>query len=219
VNSGRSAATVLAAHAPRTAMAVCACLLVAEACSVAWHVVHARASAGALPAQLAHIRPGAQAGRDGAERIAAIIGANLFGVAPAADPPQVADGSLQLVGLLAYHDPASGIAMLRAASGEVAVVRAGTVTSGGVLLREVYADHVVMERGGSAVSLMLVQPLLRVADAGLLPAPATAAADSAIATRPEPGQSLVSYFTPPGVPPGLTFASRLAMEQERKAGH
>jgi general secretion pathway protein C len=108
----------------------------------------------------------------------AIARALLFG-APAATP---GDGSnaprtqvaLVLAGTLAVRDPKAGLAIIGETSQSARLYAAGSTLPGGVRLHEVYADRVVLDRGGVLETL----PLPRVLGAG--------GAGASAAARPSP---------------------------------
>lgn len=94
-----------------------------------------------------------------------LAGWHLFGSALGArDPRQQAElapetsQALVLVGVLAQADPATGIAMIADDSGDQRAYRVGQSLPGGSALRGVFADRVLLERGGQEESLRLRQP-------------------------------------------------------------
>ena len=74
------------------------------------------------------------------------------GSAPAKLSP-TGDTSFKLLGVVAPVGARAGYALLRLDSGETAVVRQGGDIAPGIRLKEVHADHVVLERRGSVESL------------------------------------------------------------------
>jgi general secretion pathway protein C len=115
-----------------------------------------------------------------------LAGWHLFGSALGArDPRQQAaqapetDQALVLVGVLALADPATGIAMIADDSGQERAYRVGQGLPGGSALRGVFADHVLLDRGGREESLRLRQPEAPAAASGPA-APASAAAPMAM---------------------------------------
>jgi general secretion pathway protein C len=90
--------------------------------------------------------------------IAAITQAHIFGVAAA----QVGDeGNLQpaqgyvLTGIIAGNDPQNGLAIIGTSPETAQVYAVGDIIPGGVKVRSVYADHVVIDRNGQLESLTL----------------------------------------------------------------
>ncbi|MBS0367218.1 MAG: type II secretion system protein GspC [Proteobacteria bacterium] len=94
--------------------------------------------------------------------VAAIANAHLFGVAPvpqqdAANAPQTSM-PLVLTGVIAGRSPENGLAII-GASAQTAEVRAvGDTLPGGARLHSVYADRVVIDRGGQLETLALPRP-------------------------------------------------------------
>jgi general secretion pathway protein C len=115
-----------------------------------------------------------------------VAGWHLFGSAVGTtDPRQQAaqapetDQSLVLVGVLALDDPAIGIAMIADDSGDQRAYRVGQSLPGGSALRGVFADRVLLDRGGREESLSLRQPETPAAGAAAA-APGSAAAPMAM---------------------------------------
>ena len=89
--------------------------------------------------------------------ISKIIAVHLFGVAesvgasadPSGAPPTSAN--LVLAGVIATHDPKRGVAIILA-DGASKLYSVGLDVGGGIL-RSVYSDHIVLERGGAFESL------------------------------------------------------------------
>ncbi len=91
--------------------------------------------------------------------VGAIVNAHLFGVAaPVAGDPASAPATasnLVLVGTIAGADPGQGWAILGQNAQSARVMATGSALAGGVLLKAVYPDRVVLEVGGRLESLML----------------------------------------------------------------
>jgi general secretion pathway protein C len=94
--------------------------------------------------------------------VGTIVSAHLFGVAgaPAAgtgDPNAVAatQMSLVLVGTIAHTDPARGYAIIGDSAATAKVYAVGKVVTGGTKLHAVYADRVILDRGGQLEALLL----------------------------------------------------------------
>jgi len=149
---------------PRAAAMVGTALVASQLAYLTWKLVPAKsAPAVVAPATLAATSV------ENASRV--------FGEAP----PVTQDGptpqstiALSLVGTLAVHDPAAGLAILGPTPTDAHLFATGSDVVPGVRLVEVYADHVVIDRGGG-VRESLVLPH---AGGGL---PPTAAAGPALA--------------------------------------
>jgi general secretion pathway protein C len=94
--------------------------------------------------------------------VGAIVNAHLFGVAGAADagsgdPNAVATTqmALVLVGTIAHSDPALGYAIVGDSAASARVYAVGKTISGGTKLHAVYADRVILDRGGKLEALLL----------------------------------------------------------------
>ena len=107
-------------------------------------------------------------------RVSEITSAHLFGETHGtvndANAPQT---SVQLVlaGVLAVPDPKRGLAIIGPSAGTAKLYTVGSAVPGGVNLYAVYADRVLLDRGGVIESLLLPRkaPL-----AGMMPMPADA---------------------------------------------
>jgi type II secretory pathway component PulC len=93
--------------------------------------------------------------------VASIVAAHLFG-SPAtaldsADHAPASRSTLKLVGTLAGRDPATGLALI-SDQAKSFVLRIGESATG-VSLRYVYADHVILDRGGIPETLTLARPV------------------------------------------------------------
>lgn len=147
----------------------------------------------ALGLQLAWTITGAFGARDSAPPsstppmtvapIETLKAARLFGTAslPAAEaittaPAPISTQGLTLVGVLAAADPKAGQAIIGESGASARVYTVGGTLPGGSRLAEVYADRVILDRGGSFETLPLPRqggtPAASANPAG--PAPATA---------------------------------------------
>jgi general secretion pathway protein C len=115
-----------------------------------------------------------------------LAGWHLFGSAIGSTDPRAqaaqapeTDQALVLVGVLALADPGAGIAMIADDSGDQRAYRVGQSLPGGSALRGVFADRVLLDRGGREESLRLRQPETPVVD-GAANAAGTAAAPMAM---------------------------------------
>jgi general secretion pathway protein C len=94
--------------------------------------------------------------------VASIAGAHLFGETPVAaqpgqnpaDAPQ-SNLPLVLVGIIAADNPENGLAILGENAAAAKVYAVGDNVPGGAKLHSVFADRVVVDRGGKLESLML----------------------------------------------------------------
>jgi len=80
----------------------------------------------------------------------------LFGDAPVAVSVAAAPGSLALIGTMTMGDPAHGLAIIRVSGAPGLYTVGGDV--GGAQLKEVYDDHVVLDRGGALEVLAMAKP-------------------------------------------------------------
>jgi len=79
----------------------------------------------------------------------AVAQQHLFGVAQgAAQPAADAGAGITLVGVFSDRRPDAGRAILAMQGGRPAMVAAGESIAEGLVLREVYPDHVILLRGG-----------------------------------------------------------------------
>lgn len=93
----------------------------------------------------------------------AIVNAHLFGQKPPA-PVSAADAPrssipLVLAGVYAVRDPQKGMAILGATATNARLVQVGGQVAGGARLHSVYADRVLIERGGSLEAIYLPKTL------------------------------------------------------------
>lgn len=158
------AAAGLAAAAPAIVSVVLVVALAAQLASLVWRVIVP--SPAMTPAT--DVQVPASTGPD----IAGIVNAHLFGSAAveatgdAASAPQT-NLRLILAGTLAGADPTMGWAIIGESAQAARVYATGTTVAGGARLKEVYADRVILERGGRLESLSLP----RLAGGGGGPAP------------------------------------------------
>lgn len=125
---------------------------------LAWTLIGAeRAPAGEQAAAA-----GAQVPAGPAIDVDAIVNAHLFGIAGATDagatdPNAVAatQMALVLVGTIAETDPAKGYAIIGDSAATAKVYGVGKTITGGTKLHAVYADRVILDRGGKLESLLL----------------------------------------------------------------
>jgi len=94
--------------------------------------------------------------------INAIVSAHLFGVAGtpdagAGDPNAVATTqmALVLVGTIAHSDPSLGYAIIGDNAASAKLYTVGKTITGGTKLHAVYADRVILDRGGKLEALLL----------------------------------------------------------------
>ena len=169
--SGDGAAVRLAAAAPTIVSVVLVVALAAQLAALLWRVLE--------PEQAMVPAVGTQGPAATGPNVAAIVNAHLFGSAAldatgdAASAPQT-NLRLTLAGTLAGPDPANGWAIIGESTQAARVYATGATVPGGARLKEVYADRVILERGGRMESLLLP----RLAGAGNAAAP--------VAFRPTP---------------------------------
>lgn len=146
------AAAGLAAAAPAIASVVLVVALAAQLASLVWRVV--------VPPPATVPATDLQAPAATGPNIAGIVNAHLFGSAAveatgdAASAPQT-NLRLTLAGTLAGADPAKGWAIIGESAQAARVYATGATVAGGARLKEVYADRVILERGGRLESLSL----------------------------------------------------------------
>jgi len=174
---GSGIGPALLAQAPNLVTVLLVIALAAQLATLAWRLL-----APAAPGTVAAVTA-APAGSG--INIAGIVNAHLFGTAltQATGDPGVAPATnlnLVLAGTLAGSDPASGWAIIGETAQSARVHAVGSTLPGGVRLREVHADRVILDRGGRLESL----PLPRLAGgAGMMPvAYSPASASSPIST-------------------------------------
>jgi general secretion pathway protein C len=120
--------------------------------------------------------------------VGAIVNAHLFGVAGAvdagsSDPNAVAatQMALVLVGTIAHSDPARGYAIIGDSAATAKVYAVGKTITGGTKLHAVYADRVILDRGGKLEALLL--PKKYTGGGAVAAAPLPEAAGPAIGQR------------------------------------
>jgi general secretion pathway protein C len=131
---------------------------------LAWQLVQLLWTAlSTAPAAIAPPGNGAPAAPSGPPiDIPAIVNAHLFGIAPVPGAseldPSAAPAtqmSLVLVGTIAKTDPANGLAIIGESPTSAKVYAVGKTVTGGTKLHSVYADRVILDRGGKLEALML----------------------------------------------------------------
>jgi len=146
------AAARLAAAAPAIASVVLVVALAAQLASLVWRVI--------IPTTATMPAADLQAPVATGPNIAGIVNAHLFGSAAieatgdAANAPQT-NLRLTLAGTLAGADPTRGWAIIGESAQAARVYATGATVTGGARLKEVYADRVILERGGRLESLSL----------------------------------------------------------------
>jgi general secretion pathway protein C len=170
-----AAAQRLQAAAPQVVTLVLAAGIAAQLAVLAWKFV-----APPPPAPSVAPPPAAQPAFDPSR----LQAARLFGevqqqAVSGAEAPRT-NVALVLVGTMAVQDPAKGLAILGESAQTARVHAVGATLPGGVKLHSVYADRVVIDRGGALETL----PLPRQFAAGTMiqsALPAAAAAEPSIA--------------------------------------
>jgi general secretion pathway protein C len=122
--------------------------------------------------------------------VAAVVDAHLFGAIPAApvsaEQTSVSSSPLVLTGTIALTDPTRGFAIVGKDRLTTRTYLVGTMVAEGVTLREVYTDHVVVDRGGELETVSMPKSsLLLTAPTKVLTA-AVAAPSANTAAHPEP---------------------------------
>jgi general secretion pathway protein C len=133
-------------------------LLAWQLIQLAWTLLGAQRSPATGPA----VAETPQAPAVPAIDVGAIANAHLFGVAGAvdagsSDPNAVAatQMALVLVGTIAHSDPARGYAIVGDSAASAKVYAVGKTITGGTKLHAVYADRVILDRGGKLEALLL----------------------------------------------------------------
>jgi len=145
--------TLLLAHGPRIATWTLAVLLAIQAAVIVTGL------GGASRSKATGARPVVTAPRH-AVNVFAIANAHLLGTAPVAQATGEAVGGptnlpLVLTGVIASNDPQYGLAILGQSAQSTKVYPVGDNVPGGAKLHAVYADHVVIDRGGVLETLAL----------------------------------------------------------------
>jgi type II secretory pathway component PulC len=199
----------LAIASPRIATAMCALAFVSQLALFGRNLLESSGLAGAesgnaAPTVTTRIAFLAER-RKSQKQLSSILEANLFGesqAAAATAPMEATQEPLELQGIIASNNPGQGFALLGAAAARSALVAVGSTGPGGLILREVYADHVVLDRGGKLEYLLLPRRSNRQGAPILL----------AAATTSTPGDQIVVAATTPGglptfpavvAPPGM----------------
>jgi general secretion pathway protein C len=138
------------AAVPQLALVLAAALIAAQLALLVWHL---------LPGATRRAPPmiggtATAAGVDANE----ILQAHVFGAAQLSGPAgdvQVTRVPLILAGTLAVKDPTQGLAIVGETAQAGKLYAVGAVLPGGVRLREVYTDHVVLEHDGVLEMLTL----------------------------------------------------------------
>lgn len=110
-----------------------------------------------------------------------IVAAHLFGVVAATAAPHAeVAGAVRVLGLVAFADPAQGLALLAAGDGTGRLYRVGDDVGGGLVLRAVYPDRAELEGGGGRRTAALPRAVLAGVASALAVAPSgePAAADA-----------------------------------------
>jgi general secretion pathway protein C len=158
-----------ASRAPQVVTVLLAAGVAAQLALLGWRFVPGAAPVADPPPP----PPSAQSAFDPAT----ILNAHLFGraevaVANAAEAPRT-QVPLVLVGTIAAGDPEKGLAILGESAAAARVYAVGATVPGGVRLHSVYADRVVLDRGGALETLPL--PRQFAAGTGIASPPAAAA--------------------------------------------
>jgi general secretion pathway protein C len=157
---------------PNLVSAILVFAICAECGNIAWLLHDPRPELAAIPAT--HRTSIQQPRAHDAFDTQAVIDAHLFGVA---DPGQEAvvgetKEPLYLRGTLVTDEPGQGMAIVAASDTSSTLYHVGADLPGGLQLRQVFADHIIMARGAALEGLYL-------------PSPATAG-DRAAGGRPHP---------------------------------
>lgn len=147
-----SAATRAAALAPTLVTVLLVIALAAQAASLVWRVLAPRDAVAPVAAPPTAMQPG--------PNLAVILRAHLFGTAAVEASGDAASAPatslrLALAGTIAGQDPARGWAIIGQSAQDAKVYATGASIPGGATLKEVYADRVILERGGRLEALAL----------------------------------------------------------------
>jgi general secretion pathway protein C len=133
-------------------------LLAWQVIQLVWTLIGAGRAPAAGPAATASV----QAPTAPAIDVGTIVGAHLFGVAGvtdagSGDPGAVAatQMALVLVGTIAHLDPSLGYAIIGDSAASAKVYGVGKTITGGTKLHAVYADRVILDRGGKLEALLM----------------------------------------------------------------
>lgn len=146
-------APALVAQAPVLASGVLVIAIAAQLASLVWRML-------APPAAPGPASPDVAPAPVPAVNIAGIVNAHLFGTALSAATGDSASApatslSLVLAGTIAGQDPKSGWAIIGESAQAARLYATGASLPGGARLTEVYADRVILDRGGRLESLPL----------------------------------------------------------------
>jgi len=152
VPQGGSASARLAAAAPTVVTVVLVIALAAQLAALVWRVL--------VPQQDMAPVAGPPVAAPTGPNLAGIVGAHLFGTAAIEASGDAASAPatslrLTLAGTIAGQDPARGWAIIGQTAQDAKVYATGASIPGGAKLREVYADRVILERGGRLEALAL----------------------------------------------------------------
>ena len=155
IPQGGSAGTAAARAvvlAPAVVTVILVIMLAAQLAAVVWRVL--------VPQQAMSPVAGASTAAPAGPNLAAIVGAHLFGTAAIEASGDAASAPatslrLTLAGTIAGQDPSKGWAIIGQTAQDARVYATGANVTGGATLKEVYADRVILERGGRLEALAL----------------------------------------------------------------
>lgn len=152
VPQGGTATARAVALAPTVVTVVLVIALAAQLAALVWRVL--------VPPQAMAPVAGAPTAAPAGPNLASIVGAHLFGSAAVEASGDAASAPatslrLTLAGTIAGQDPAKGWAIIGQTAQDAKVYATGANIPGGARLREVYADRVILERGGRLEALAL----------------------------------------------------------------
>lgn len=107
------------------------------------------------------VKPDTRSGKSGgwSSAVQGLVSAHLFGLAPTSARELTAvaqrDTTLVLTGTISTPDPSSGMALIGASAQTADVHPVGDSVTGGVVLRAVYRDHVIVDRSGQLSAVFL----------------------------------------------------------------
>lgn len=137
------------AGAPMAVSCLLGLAIAAEAANIAWSLSRdsSIASGQHVAARAAHRT----------RRVAALIAAHLFGVAPQEElrAGNAGPTPLVLTGIIATNDPHAGFAIVGSSPANTHTVYTGTEAAPGTILAEVYPHEVVLQRGSERLTLRL----------------------------------------------------------------
>ena len=133
-------------------------LLAWQAVQLTWTLLGAQRAPASAPTATSAPPPATAPAID----VNAIVNAHLFGVAGAPDPASTDPSAvaatqmnLVLVGTIAHSDPQRGYAIIGDSAATAKVYAVGKTITGGTKLHAVYADRVILDRGGKLEALLL----------------------------------------------------------------